>query len=242
MITLALTFPSIDPVAVHLGPLAIRWYALAYIAGILLGWQLRRLPGRAAAARDATAWRLDDFLVWATIGVILGGRLGYVLFYQPDYYLGDPLEILYVWHGGMSFHGGALGVIAGHLVFARQRSIPVLAVGDIVCAVVPIGLFFGRIANFINGELYGRVSEVPWAMVFPQRRTGAAPSEPALPGRPRGAGCCSPCSSSSPTASECAATSRPDQRRVPGRLCDRAQHRRAVPRAGRVVSGSSSGR
>jgi phosphatidylglycerol:prolipoprotein diacylglycerol transferase len=166
LITLALTFPAIDPVAVHLGPLAIRWYALAYIAGILLGWQYAvYLVKRPPHVMDRVA--IDDFIVWATVGIIFGGRLGYVLFYRPDYYFRDPLEILYLWHGGMSFHGGALGVIAAIIVFARQRSIPLLALGDIVCAVVPIGLFFGRIANFINGELFGRVADVPWAMVFP---------------------------------------------------------------------------
>ena len=110
---------------------------------------------------------VDDFIVWATVGIILGGRLGYVLFYRPEYYFRDPLEIVYLWHGGMSFHGGALGVIVAIVVFARQRGLSMFALGDIVCAVVPIGLFFGRIANFINGELFGRVSDVPWAMVFP---------------------------------------------------------------------------
>ena len=105
--------------------------------------------------------------MWATVGIILGGRLGYVLFYRPEYYFRDPLEIVYLWHGGMSFHGGALGVIVAIVVFARQRGLSMFALGDIVCAVVPIGLFFGRIANFINGELFGRVSDVPWAMVFP---------------------------------------------------------------------------
>ena len=166
MITLALTFPSIDPVAVHIGPLAIRWYALAYIAGILLGWQYAvHLVRRPPHVMDRVA--VDDFIVWATVGIILGGRLGYVLFYRPDYYFRDPLEIVYLWHGGMSFHGGALGVIVAIIVFARQRGISMFALGDIVCAVVPIGLFFGRIANFINGELFGRVSDAPWAMMFP---------------------------------------------------------------------------
>ncbi len=166
MITLALTFPAIDPIAVQIGPLAIRWYALAYIAGILLGWQYAvHLVKRPPYVMDRAA--VDDFIVWVTVGIIVGGRLGYVLFYRPDYYIENPLEIVYLWRGGMSFHGGALGVIVAIIVFARQRRIPMFALGDIVCAVVPIGLFFGRIANFINGELFGRVSDVPWAMVFP---------------------------------------------------------------------------
>jgi phosphatidylglycerol:prolipoprotein diacylglycerol transferase len=166
LITLALTFPSIDPVAVQIGPLAIRWYALAYIAGILLGWQYAvHLVRRPPYVIDRAA--IDDFIVWATVGIIIGGRLGYVLFYRPDHYIANPLEALYLWRGGMSFHGGALGVIVAIIAFARQRRVPMLALGDIVCAVVPVGLFFGRIANFINGELFGRPSDVPWAMVFP---------------------------------------------------------------------------
>jgi phosphatidylglycerol---prolipoprotein diacylglyceryl transferase len=166
LLALTLTFPTIDPVAVQLGPLAIRWYALAYIAGILLGWRYAaHLAGRPPLIMDRAA--VDDFIVWVTVGIIFGGRLGYVLFYKPGYYLYNPIEIAYLWRGGMSFHGGMLGVIAAIVLFARRRRIPLLALGDIVCAVVPIGLFFGRIANFINAELYGRVSDVPWAMVFP---------------------------------------------------------------------------
>ena len=166
MIALTLTFPALDPVAIQLGPLAVRWYALAYIAGILLGWRYAvHLAGRPPHVMGREA--IDDFIVWATVGIILGGRLGYVLFYKPGYYLYHPLEIAYLWRGGMSFHGGMLGVILAIVLFARRRGIPLLALGDIVCAVVPIGLFFGRIANFINAELYGRVADVPWAMVFP---------------------------------------------------------------------------
>jgi phosphatidylglycerol---prolipoprotein diacylglyceryl transferase len=162
----AIPFPGIDPVAIAIGPFAIRWYALAYIAGLLLGWRytlvLADRPPRLVRRQD-----IDDFLVWATLGVVLGGRLGYVLFYNPGYYLGHPLEALYLWHGGMSFHGGALGVMAAIALFTRGRGIPTLAFADIICEAVPIGLFFGRIANFINGELFGRVTEVPWAIVFP---------------------------------------------------------------------------
>jgi len=166
MFALTLTFPQIDPVALELGPLVIRWYALAYISGILLGWRYAILlvsNPPAITTREA----IDDFIVWVTLGIILGGRLGYVLFYKPGYYLSHPLEAFYVWQGGMSFHGGLVGVLLAIYLFARQRGIPILALGDIVASVVPIGLFFGRLANFINGELYGRPSDVAWAMVFP---------------------------------------------------------------------------
>lgn len=163
---LAIPFPAIDPVAIEIGPFAIRWYALAYIAGLLLGWRLlRRLM--AAAPAVGTPQQADDFLTWATLGVILGGRLGYVLFYRPEFYLAHPLEILKVWTGGMSFHGGALGVIVAIALFARLNRISVLALGDRVAPCVPIGLGLGRLANFVNGELWGRVTDVPWGMIFP---------------------------------------------------------------------------
>ncbi len=163
---LAIPFPAIDPVAVAIGPFAIRWYALAYIVGLLTGWRyclmLADRPPGLVARRE-----VDDFFAWATLGVVLGGRLGYVLFYKPGYYILHPLEIFYVWHGGMSFHGGAIGVTAAILLFTRRRKLPVFAFSDIVCAAMPIGLLFGRIANFINGELFGRVTTAPWGMVFP---------------------------------------------------------------------------
>lgn len=162
----AIPFPAIDPVAVAVGPFAVRWYALAYIVGLLVGWRyciwLSGRPPRLVGRQD-----VDDFLVWATLGIVLGGRLGYVLFYNLPYYSQHPVEALYLWHGGMSFHGGALGVILAILLFTRRRGIPVFAFSDIVCAAMPIGLLFGRIANFINGELFGRETDVPWAMVFP---------------------------------------------------------------------------
>jgi phosphatidylglycerol:prolipoprotein diacylglycerol transferase len=162
----ALSFPQIDPVAIALGPFAIRWYALAYIGGLLIAWRYcRRLTARPPRKVDAEAF--DDFLLWATLGIVLGGRLGYVLFYKPGFYLANPQEILMVWQGGMSFHGGLLGVAVAEIAFARRRGIPLLALTDIVAAAAPIGLFLGRIANFVNGELFGRPSEVPWAMVFP---------------------------------------------------------------------------
>jgi phosphatidylglycerol---prolipoprotein diacylglyceryl transferase len=159
-------FPAIDPVAISLGPFAIRWYALAYIVGLVIGWRyclmLADRPPKLVARRD-----IDDFLVWATLGVVLGGRIGYVLFYNFDYYADHPLQALYLWHGGMSFHGGALGVTLAIVLFARQRKLSIFALADIVIEAIPIGLFFGRIANFINGELYGRISDIGWAMIFP---------------------------------------------------------------------------
>lgn len=161
-----LTFPDLDPVAVHIGPLTVRWYALAYIAGILLGWQY------AVHWTKKNTWRpnaddFENFLTWAVLGVVLGGRLGYVLFYQPGFFGSHPIEIVQVWHGGMSFHGGCLGVIIAIIAFAARHKINALALGDLVAAAAPIGLFFGRVANFINGELWGRVTDVPWGMVFP---------------------------------------------------------------------------
>ncbi|NJO55645.1 MAG: prolipoprotein diacylglyceryl transferase [Rhodospirillales bacterium] len=159
-------YPVIDPVLIEIGPLAIRWYALAYLAGILLGWQY----GRWAARRSPHLVRpeeVDDFVIWATLGIVLGGRLGYVLFYRPEYYLEHPLAALQVWHGGMSFHGGLLGVVIAGVTFCRLRKIKVAAFADLIFCSAPFGLFFGRIANFINGELAGRTTDVPWAMVFP---------------------------------------------------------------------------
>lgn len=167
----AIAFPAIDPVAIAIGPLAIRWYALAYIVGLVLGWRyVRRLSARPPHALSVE--EADDFLFWATIGVVIGGRLGYVLFYNFGYYIDDPLRIFKLWEGGMSFHGGAAGVLVAVVLYARAKKIDMLAVGDVVAAAAPIGLFFGRMANFINGELYGRVSDVPWAVIFPGDRQG----------------------------------------------------------------------
>lgn len=163
---LAIPFPMIDPVLVEIGPFALRWYALSYIGGIVLGWMLlRRLVALdpVAAARE----QVDDLVTWATLGIILGGRLGYVLFYRFADYIEAPWEALYVWQGGMSFHGGALGVILAVWWFCKRQKLDPLTLGDRVAAVVPIGLGLGRLANFINGELWGRVSDAPWAMVFP---------------------------------------------------------------------------
>jgi phosphatidylglycerol---prolipoprotein diacylglyceryl transferase len=168
---LAIPFPSFDPVLISFGPFAIRWYALAYIVGILGGWLYAR-----ALVRSPTPWGgpapltvtdYDDFVLWVTLGIILGGRTGYVLFYNPGYFIEHPAEVVQLWKGGMSFHGGFVGCVVAVIWFARHRKIPFLSLGDVTCAVAPIGLFLGRLANFVNGELWGRPSDVPWAMVFP---------------------------------------------------------------------------
>ncbi len=169
---MAIPFPNLNPVAVTLGPLQIHWYALAYLAGFILGWRyILHLIGldekREDGVRRVTRTEIDDFLSWSILGVILGGRIGYILFYQFDAYSQDPMEIFKVWHGGMSFHGGALGVIIAMILFSMKRKLPVLRLTDLVCCAVPIGLFFGRLANFVNGELFGRVTDVSWGIVFP---------------------------------------------------------------------------
>ena len=178
-------FPEFDPVLLRIGPLAIRWYALAYVAGILLGWRyatsLVRRPGLAPLRGPAaTPAQIDDLILWVTLGIIVGGRLGHVAFYTPSLIWTDPLEILRVWNGGMSFHGGALGVLIAAVLFCRTNGLDLLRLGDLVTAAAPIGLFFGRIANFINGELWGRTTDVPWGVVFCNRRIieayGACPA------------------------------------------------------------------
>ena len=161
-----LPYPDIDPVALQIGPLVIRWYALAYITGILAGWWYARRLIRNWAS-PVSRQGLDDFVLWATIGIVVGGRLGYVLFYNLDQYLADPIQILVIWQGGMAFHGGLVGVIVAAWLFARRRDFPALALSDLIACAAPIGLFFGRIANFINGELYGRVTTLPWGIIFP---------------------------------------------------------------------------
>ena len=203
MVQALLPYPHIDPVLLHLGgPFEIRWYALAYIAGIVLAWW-----GIARALRSKTLWayppfngrppatedEIGDLVVWATLGVILGGRLGWVLLYgtvlcsvTPDYaafcdglpmaFLTDPIRIIAAWEGGMSFHGGLLGTVVAVWLFCRRRKLKLLPVADLACAFAPIGLFFGRLANFINGELWGRATNVPWAMIFP--RGGPVPRHP----------------------------------------------------------------
>ena len=167
---LVIPYPPIDPVLIEIGPFAIRWYALAYIAGLLIGWRYCvGMTRRPPPVLDAAA--LDDFLVWVTLGVVLGGRIGYVLFYNFGYYLQHPIEALKIWTGGMSFHGGAIGVVLAMFLFTRLRKIDFLRLGDMLVCAVPIGLFLGRLANFINGELYGRPTDVWWAMVFPTDET-----------------------------------------------------------------------
>jgi phosphatidylglycerol:prolipoprotein diacylglycerol transferase len=170
---LLIQFPVFDPVAIAIGPFAIRWYALAYITGIVVGWIYARSIIRNdrlwGGKAPMTVLDFDDFILWVTLGIILGGRTGYVLFYNFSFFLAHPVEILEVWKGGMSFHGGFLGCVAAVLLFGRNRKIPVLSLGDVTCAVGPIGLLLGRMANFVNGELWGRPADptLPWAMIFP---------------------------------------------------------------------------
>lgn len=162
-----LVFPNIDPIAFQVGCFPIRWYSLAYIFGLIGAWLLARKMSRASKS-VFTVLKIDDFLLWATAGIIIGGRLGYVLFYNLSYYVEFPWHVFAVWQGGMSFHGGLIGVILATFLFARKKQIPVLNIGDILVCVAPIGLFLGRLANFANAELYGRVTQnVPWAIVFP---------------------------------------------------------------------------
>jgi phosphatidylglycerol:prolipoprotein diacylglycerol transferase len=161
-----LVHPDFDPVALHLGPLAIKWYGLMYLAGFGLGFWLGRKRILAGLSGRITLEVLDDILFYAVLGIVLGGRLGYVLFYKPDWYLSHPLDILHIWEGGMSFHGGFLGVLAAMLLVARKHGLRWIELMDFVAPLVPPGIAAGRIGNFINGELFGRVSDLPWAMVF----------------------------------------------------------------------------
>ena len=205
MIDAVLPFPNIDPVLIHIyGPISIRWYALSYIAGLLLGWayvvRLLRTPKLWALSPfmgkpPATADDIGDLFVWVTLGVIIGGRLGYVLLYGmlycgfagqgapacaglPEAYFTDPVKIVAAWEGGMSFHGGLLGVVIAVVLFCRGRKLNLMSVADLIAAATPIGLFFGRIANFINGELWGKITDVPWAMVFPNAFPPGIPRHP----------------------------------------------------------------
>ncbi len=169
---LALNFPTIDPVALSLGPFAVKWYGLAYVAGLLLGWlYIKQLVSDghlwAGGKAPITTEAVDDLFLWVALGVVVGGRIGNVLLYDAGYYLSHPLEILQIWKGGMAFHGGMLGVVVAAWLFGRRYSVQPLTVMDLTAAAVPIGLFFGRIANFINAEVVGRESNVPWAMPFP---------------------------------------------------------------------------
>jgi phosphatidylglycerol:prolipoprotein diacylglycerol transferase len=173
-----LVHPNFDPVAVHLGPLAIRWYGLMYLVGFGLAFWLGRLRiARAMAGRVSLAV-LDDLLFFGVLGVVLGGRLGYVLFYKPGYYLSNPLEIFAVWHGGMSFHGGFLGVLLAIWWVARKHGLRWLEVTDFLAPLSPLAFAAGRLGNFINGELYGRVTDVPWGMLFQAPGAGPLPRHP----------------------------------------------------------------
>lgn len=205
MVEAVIPFPNIDPVLIPIyGPIAIRWYALSYVAGLLLGWWyvllLLKRPSLWAGSPfmgkpPATADQIGDLFVWITLGVIIGGRLGFVILYGvfycglagegapacfglPGAYLTDPLKIVAAWEGGMSFHGGLAGVVLALFLFCRSRKLDLAAVGDLIAAAVPIGLFFGRIANFINGELWGKITDVPWAMVFPNATPPGIPRHP----------------------------------------------------------------
>ena len=167
-----LTFPNIDPVIFSFGPFAVRWYALSYIAGLLFAqWYMKRLASNTslwAGTKPAmTPQQIDQFFIWSMLGVVLGGRLGYVLFYNSLHYLSHPADILRVWDGGMSFHGGFLGVVVACLIFGRRIGTGLDRMLDLGAASVPVGLGLGRLANFINGELYGRMTDLPWAFVFP---------------------------------------------------------------------------
>lgn len=160
-------FPDIDPIALTLGPLVIRWYALAYVAGILLGYQYIAWLDKKQPQPFFTDRARDDLIVYAVAGIILGGRIGYVLFYNLHYYLSNPADIAAIWHGGMSFHGGLLGIFVAFYLHARRHGLAWLRLMDFLAVATPIGLFFGRCANFVNGELYGRATDAPWGMVFP---------------------------------------------------------------------------
>ncbi len=170
---LTIAFPVFDPIAISFGPIAIRWYALAYIGGIVLGWLYARVLIKNeklwGGPAPVTLLQMDDFILWVTVGIILGGRAGYVLFYNLPFFVANPAEIFELWKGGMSFHGGFLGCVVAVTAFAWKRNTSVLSLGDLTTAVGPIGLFLGRIANFINSELWGRPADdsVPWRMVFP---------------------------------------------------------------------------
>jgi phosphatidylglycerol:prolipoprotein diacylglycerol transferase len=178
---LAIPFPAIDPVLISLGPLHIRWYALSYIVGIFVGWWwARRLAGNAKLwgpnGAPLKPSDIDDFVVWATVGIILGGRVGYVLFYDLPRFLENPASIFAIWEGGMSFHGGFLGTILAMVLFARSRKIPTWSLIDVIGASVPPGILLVRIANFINGELWGKETDLPWGVVFPM--AGPEPRHP----------------------------------------------------------------
>ncbi len=173
-----ITYPKINPIALTLGPLDVpylgtlafhvRWYSLAYLGGVLLGWWLIRTLNKRLTPPTLSKAALDDIMVYAILGIVLGGRLGYILFYKPDFYFSHPMQMLMVWQGGMSFHGGLLGMIASMLLFCRKFKLSFFAVMDLLSVAAPIGIGLGRVANFINGELFGRVTDSPYGMIFPE--------------------------------------------------------------------------
>lgn len=172
-----INFPNIDPVIFSLGFFSVRWYSLAYILGVVIGsFYIKKINQKHSIILGMNPF--DDILVYVVMGIILGGRLGYVLFYNLDFYIHNPLKVLYLWQGGMSFHGGCIGVIIATLLYSRVYKNSFLKLMDMLACATPIGLFFGRIANFINGELYGRVTDVPWAVVFPSPASGYLPRHP----------------------------------------------------------------
>lgn len=181
MTFLSIPFPVIDPVFLSLGPLQLRWYGLSYLVGILLAWYYSKRTAKRADIWPAnqspiSPVQLSDFIFWATLGIILGGRIGYVLFYNFKAHLEDPLQIFAVWNGGMSFHGGFLGVTLAMILFAKFKKLSLLSLFDLIAMAAPIGLFFGRLANFVNAELYGRTTDLPWGIVFPN--AGPLPRHP----------------------------------------------------------------
>ncbi|MEI8145907.1 MAG: prolipoprotein diacylglyceryl transferase [Alphaproteobacteria bacterium] len=178
---LAIPFPVFDPVLIQVGPFAIRWYALAYIGGFFFGWWLaKRLVATdrlwAGGTRPFDPTLIDDAIVWAALCGILGGRLAFVFVYNPGYYLSNPSEILAVWQGGMAFHGGIAGVVAGLAIFAYRNGVKLSSLIDLAAVVAPLGIMLGRLANFVNQELWGRITDVPWAVIFP--RAGPYPRHP----------------------------------------------------------------
>lgn len=180
---LAIPFPNMDPVAFQVGPIAIRWYGLAYAVALIVGWiYARRLLARqrlwSGGKAPLAPEDIESLVGYIAAGVILGGRLGHVLFYMPSYYLSDPLKVFAVWEGGMSFHGGVVGTALAIILFAQRHNAPLWSVADLVCAAAPIGICLVRMANFVNGEVVGHVSDVPWAFVFPN--WGEAPRHPAM--------------------------------------------------------------
>lgn len=174
---LAILFPAIDPVLLSIGPIEIRWYGIAYGVSIVIGYILIQWLNKKDKQIYLSPQVFDDLFLYITLGIVLGGRLGYVIFYHIEYFIHDPLRIVKMWDGGMSFHGGILGVICACWLLCRKHNIPFLYIADMISCVAPIGLFLGRIANFMNAELYGRITNVPWAVIFPGESVARHPSQ-----------------------------------------------------------------